>query len=82
MAQNRWGAGGISRVVLTGFMGSGKSTVGRLLARAPEWEFLDSDQQIELENGETARTLFSVLGETRFRQMEPAVVARTLDIVP
>ena len=78
MAQNRWGAGGVSRVVLTGFMGSGKSTVGRLLARALEWEFLDSDRQIELENGETAQALFSVLGETRFREMEAAVIARCL----
>jgi shikimate kinase len=78
MAKNRWGAGGVSRVVLTGFMRSGKSTVGRLLARALEWEFLDSDQQIELENGETAGTVFLVLGETRFRQMEAAVIARCL----
>jgi shikimate kinase len=64
--------------VLTGFMGSGKSTVGRLLARALEWEFQDSDRQIELENGETALALFSVLGETRFRQMEATAIARCL----
>lgn len=76
--QNRCGATGVSRVVLTGFMGSGKSTVGRLLARALEWEFLDSDRQIELENGETAQALFSVLGETRFREIEAATIARCL----
>src|SRR6266567_2991494 len=78
MVQNPWHAGGVSRVVLTGFMGSGKSTVGRLLAQALECEFLDSDRQIELENGATAGTLFSVLGETSFRQMEAAVIARCL----
>jgi len=35
------------RIVLTGFMGSGKSTIGRLLARQLRWRFIDADAEIE-----------------------------------
>jgi shikimate kinase len=78
-AQSQWCAADLSRIVLTGFMGSGKSTIGRLLAMALGWEFIDVDRQIEQENGETSSTLFAILGETGFREVEAATTARCLE---
>lgn len=63
-------AGEIHRIILTGFMGAGKSTVGRLLAERMGWEFLDLDTRIEATTGKNARELFEALGETGFRQLE------------
>ncbi|HEV2134928.1 MAG TPA: shikimate kinase [Terracidiphilus sp.] len=60
----------IERVILTGFMGAGKSTVGHLLARQSGWDFLDLDTHIETTNGASARELFASLGELGFRQLE------------
>ena len=58
------------RVVLTGFMGAGKSTVGPLMARKLDWDFLDVDQQLEISAGMPARELFAALGEAAFRELE------------
>lgn len=60
----------VHRIVLTGFMGAGKSTVGRLLADRIGWKFVDLDSHIETTTGKSARELFDILGETRFRQLE------------
>lgn len=62
--------GEIRRIVLTGFMGAGKTTVGRLLAERTQWDFLDLDIHIESTSGKSARELFAALGETGFRQLE------------
>ena len=62
--------GEIQRIVLTGFMGAGKSTVGRLLADRVGWDFLDLDSYIETVTNKNARELFDALGETGFRQLE------------
>jgi shikimate kinase len=58
------------RVLLMGFMGAGKSTVGPLLARQTGWEFLDLDTHIERTSGASAKELFVRLGEPQFRQLE------------
>lgn len=60
----------IHRIVLTGFMGAGKSTIGRMLAERTGWTFVDLDTQIETTTGKNARQLFETVGETRFRQLE------------
>ena len=57
------------RVYLTGFMGSGKSSVGRHLAQRLGAEFLDLDQEIERAAGMTVREIFERHGEPAFRQM-------------
>lgn len=57
-------------LVLTGFMGSGKSTVGPLLAQALGLPFVDLDQQIEQDTGRTISEIFSQDGEAVFRQLE------------
>jgi shikimate kinase len=66
----------LRRIVLTGFMGSGKSTVGPLVAQRLEWSFVDVDDVIEAEANATIAELFSREGETRFRDREHATIAR------
>jgi len=66
----------VRRIVLTGFMGSGKSTVGPLLARHLGWKFLDVDEVIESESGQTISSIFAECGETAFRDLEAATIAR------
>ena len=65
-------------IVLTGFMGAGKSTVGRLLAEALGWDFLDLDDHIEARTGASIAELFALHGEARFRRLESAALANAL----
>lgn len=60
----------IRRIVLTGFMGAGKSTVGPLLAQRLGWEFLDADSVIESRAGKTIAEIFAEQGEAAFRALE------------
>jgi shikimate kinase len=62
------------RIVLTGFMGSGKTTVGPLVARRLGWKFIDVDDVIEAEAGATIAELFSRHGEAAFRERERAAI--------
>jgi len=64
------------RIVLTGFMGSGKSTVGPLLAGRLGWSFVDVDDVIEAEAGVTISELFARHGEAAFRDREHAAIAQ------
>jgi shikimate kinase len=57
-------------VYLTGFMGSGKSTIGPILANTLGWEFYDLDKVIENKAGMTIKNIFEVFGETHFRNLE------------
>ena len=57
-------------VVLIGFMGCGKSTVGKKLANALGFEFLDTDDLIEQQTGKKISQIFAEEGEEVFRQME------------
>ena len=57
-------------ICLTGFMGSGKSTVGRLLARQVGWRFVDLDEFIETRARLDIPAIFDRFGEPVFRQME------------
>lgn len=68
----------LRRLVLTGFMGAGKTTVGRLLAQRLGWEFLDLDTLIETRTGLNIPSIFSAHGEARFRQLESAALASAL----
>jgi shikimate kinase len=61
-------------VILTGFMGSGKTTVGRLLSDRLEREFLDADEEIEKRNGMSVSEIFRTMGEPRFRQLEKDLI--------
>lgn len=67
------------RIVLTGFMGAGKSTVGRMLAARLGWPFLDIDSLITAEHGRTVAQIFADHGEQHFRRLEAEATARVLD---
>jgi len=64
------------RIVLTGFMGSGKSTVGPILAERLGWQFVDVDEAIEAEAGASIADIFARYGESTFRDREHATIAR------
>ncbi len=64
------------RIVLIGFMGSGKTTVGPLLAARLGWRFVDADDAIEAESGATIAEIFARHGEAAFREREHAAIAR------
>lgn len=66
------------RVVLVGPPGSGKSTVGRLLADRLGVEFRDTDSDIEAAAGKTVSDIFIEDGEPRFRALELEAVTRAL----
>lgn len=68
----------LRRLVLTGFMGAGKSTIGRLLASRLGWEFLDLDASIEARTGLAVPAIFAAHGEPRFRQLESQALAAAL----
>jgi len=64
------------RIVLTGFMGSGKSTVGPLLAARLGWRFVDLDDAIEAEAGTSIAEIFAQHGEATFREWEHSIIGR------
>jgi shikimate kinase len=65
-------------IVLVGFMGAGKTTVGGLLAGNLGVPFTDSDQEIEFRAGKPVRRIFADDGEPAFRQLEHEVIAELL----
>ncbi len=64
----------IQNLALVGFMGTGKSLVGRLAAEALQFAFLDTDDLIEAQSGLTIEQIFQQEGERAFRQLEQQVV--------
>ena len=63
-------------IYLVGFMGSGKSTVGRLLADRIGWPFFDLDEEIEARERTAIADIFATRGEAEFRRIEAAALAR------
>jgi len=63
------------RIYLTGFMGSGKSTIGPILANTIGYNFIDVDQTIEKEVGKSVDQIFLEYGEAHFRRLEGALVS-------
>ena len=61
-------------IVLSGFMGSGKTTVGRRLAAALDMQFVDMDLYIEKKTGMTVKEIFAEYGEPHFRALETETV--------
>lgn len=57
-------------IYLVGFMGSGKSTIGRLLAERIGWHFVDLDAEIEAAEGMSILEIFETRGEAEFRRLE------------
>lgn len=65
---------GSGNLILVGMMGSGKTTMGRVLARHLGKEFVDSDEEIIRRTGVTVPHIFDVEGEAGFRQREAAAI--------
>ena len=63
------------KIVLTGFMGAGKSATGKILARKLNLEFIDTDSIIEERAGQSIKKIFSLQGETFFRSLEKKMIA-------
>jgi shikimate kinase len=63
-------------VILIGFRGSGKSTVGRALAMRLGLEFVDTDEEVERRSGKTIARIFEKEGEAAFRKLEKEEVLR------
>lgn len=63
-------------IILVGYMGCGKSTVGRKAARALQFQFLDTDALIEKEEGTTIANLFEIYGEPYFRERETELLRK------
>src|SRR5690349_11970508 len=68
-------------IYLVGFMGSGKSTIGRALADEIGWTFLDLDEEIERKEGKPISEIFEEKGEPAFREIESAILREHLKMV-
>ncbi|MCP4265208.1 MAG: hypothetical protein GY777_06480, partial [Candidatus Brocadiaceae bacterium] len=63
-------------IILIGFRGTGKTTVGKLLSKRLEKDFIDSDKSIESSTGKTIKRIFEEDGEEGFRDIEASVIAK------
>ena len=66
-------------IYITGFMGSGKTTIGRLVAEHLGWEFVDLDSDIEAQEHDTVPNIFASRGEAEFRRLETEAIRRWLN---
>ena len=67
-------------IVLCGFMGSGKTVVGKELAKIMGRRFVDTDQLVEARSGVSISAIFQVHGEDYFRELERAACAEAAEI--
>lgn len=66
------------RIYLLGYMGSGKSVLGRELALKLNFDFVDLDQLIEMQRNQTINSIFEEHGEATFRDIEKDALHATL----
>ena len=66
---------GLSGISLIGLRGTGKSTVGRLLAERRGRDFVDADAVLEARAGRSIRAIFAEAGEPAFRELEEQAIA-------
>lgn len=70
-----------SPIFLVGFMGAGKTTVGKALALYLEYDFFDLDEQIAARAGKSVQEIFTELGEDQFRSLESEAIQSCRDKV-
>ncbi len=68
------------RIFLIGFMGAGKTTIGKNLSAALRYRFVDLDSVIETTAGRSIPTIFDRWGEARFRELEHQCLGRLADL--
>lgn len=66
-------------IILVGFMGTGKTTIGRMLARSLGYPMVDTDQLIEESQGQSIPEIFAGHGEEAFRKLETATLSAFSD---
>lgn len=71
-----------TQIFLIGFMGAGKSTVGRIVADRLERAFVDCDEMVEIKAGSRITDIFTVEGEEGFRERESRALASLADWPP
>ena len=76
---NRFAPDKETPIFLVGFMGAGKTTVGRALAAYLEYDFFDLDELIEARASKSVREIFAELGEAEFRRLEHEAVRACSD---
>ena len=64
------------KLILTGFMGTGKSVVGHRIAKRLGWRFVDSDAEVVAVAGRAIAEIFAERGESEFRRLEREAIAR------
>jgi shikimate kinase len=64
----------LDNLALIGFMGTGKTSAGRLVAEYLRFDFLDTDELIQVRTGRSIPDIFAVNGETSFRALERDIV--------
>lgn len=70
----------MKNIVLTGFMGCGKTTIGRLIAQKLGIEFIDTDSEIIKEFKLSIEEIFSLYGEKKFREVESKIIERVSNL--
>lgn len=65
-------------IILVGFMGSGKTTVGKALAKSLNYNFIDTDDLVELNEGTTISEIFEKKGERYFRELESDALSQSI----
>jgi len=68
----------MNAIFVVGFMGAGKTTVGRALARRLGWEYFDLDEEIEAAEHAAISEIFAARGESEFRRVETETLRRVL----
>ena len=71
---------GCKNIILTGFMGAGKTTVGQILARSCGFEFVDLDELIVTSRGKAIKEIFADEGEEAFRNFETETLLSLQDV--
>jgi shikimate kinase len=68
----------MNNIILVGYMGSGKTTVGKSLARLMDFKFVDTDEMIVEKENRTINEIFATDGETAFRDIETSLLKQLL----
>ena len=70
----------MNNIILVGMMGSGKSTIGKILAEKLNYKFIDMDQMIEQMQGLEISKIFDLYGEAKFRELETDLIYKLSEI--
>ena len=69
----------VSKIILVGMMGAGKTTIGKILSNKLNYDFIDLDKVIEEKSGVKINTIFEIEGESGFRDRELQVLSDSLE---